>query len=500
MAKEDTLSEELHMLLESVTDVHQLGFAVTDVPNDTSGARASGVSGVDDEDDDEMGVDENGALVSSKYSRRGDDSDSESRLTISDDDSDDDDDEDESDEEDDDYEDGEESYCRTGTETASSADRDRSGRGDDEDEHAEFLVRDDDAEAAALAALSGGGVAVGGLGHAAMGKSMKSKGLTSPKRRSRGPLSTVSVVGLQIDSQRTYQVARADVGDYVYTDRTLRWTHLPAQLRRQLYIRTPCDDKLIRSKQLMRFSVNRPALVLVLVDMRSAACPPTWLEEDGFRAVSDQAIARTVQHGALQEAFYGIYGQYYDRGEMVTLKGNWCKEVHSMYTVFVVPGPTPEQLTLTSSHAAMGSAEPSAHSNTVWKPVAAVKLAKHQESVTLQGKLLQEQQQQQQQQGVVVARRGHTDIKRLFEEVTYRQTYKRSAAGKCWTEGGNGLAMFYTDNDVVSVGVRMGKVWSDEFSINMNTNPHQGLYAHPFIHAITFSHPLIHTRPSHTPF
>ena len=154
-----------------------------------------------------------------------------------------------------------------------------------------------------------------------------------------------------------------------------------------------------------------------------------------------------------------------------------------MYTVFVVPGPTPEQLTLTSSHAGMGSGEPStssyhSSSNTVWKPVAAVKLAKHQESVKLQGKLLQEdkQQQQQQQQGVVMARRGHTDIKRLFEEVTYRQTYKRSAAGKCWTDGGNGLAMFYTDNDVVSVGVRSGKVWSDEFSINMNTNPHQGVY------------------------
>ena len=180
---------------------------------------------------------------------------------------------------------------------------------------------------------------------------------------------------------------------------------------------------------------------------------------------------------------------------MVTLKGNWCKEVHSMYTVFVVPGPTPEQLTLTSSHAALGSGEPSAHhSNTVWKPVAAVKLAKHQESVTLQGKLLQEEKHelQQQQQGVVVARRGHTDIKRLFEEVTYRQTYKRSAAGKCWTDGGNGLAMFYTDNDVVSVGVRMGKVWSDEFSINMNTNPHQGACTTLLSTHTPTSHPHFH--------
>ena len=314
MAKEDTLSEELHMLLESVTDVHQLGFAVTDVPNDTNGGRGSSVlADDDDDDDDEGGVDEHGKPLSSKYSR-GDDSDNDSRLTISDDDSDDEDEDESEDDDDDDYEDSEEFSCRTGTDTSMEVARGEGAgagekRGDDEDEYAEFLVRDDENELFPSASGRGGGGG-SGPGPVTMTKSPRPKGVSSLRRRSRGgSLPTVSVVGLHIDSQRTYQVARADVGDSVYTDRPLRWTHLPPQLRRQLYIRTPCDDKLIRSKQLMRFSVNRPALVLVLVDMRSAVCPPKWLEEDGFRAVSDQAIARTVQHGALQETFYGIYGQ-----------------------------------------------------------------------------------------------------------------------------------------------------------------------------------------------
>ena len=307
MAKEDTLSEELHMLLESVTDVHQLGFAVTDVPNDTNGAR--GNSTLAEEDGE---VDEHGTPLSSKKRGGEDDSDNDSRLTISDDDSDDDDDESDEDLDDDDYEDSEEFYGgRTGVDASMEGGKGGGVRhGDDEDEHAEFLVRDDDQEAMALSSSVAGGGGVMGQIPTSLSTSHPPKGASSLRRRTRGgSLSTVSVVGLKIDSQRTYQVSRADVGDSVYTDRPLRWTHLPPQLRRQLYIRTPCDDKLIRSKQFMRFSVNRPALVLVLVDMRSAVCPPKWLEEDGFRAVSDQAIARTVQHGQLQETFYGIYGQ-----------------------------------------------------------------------------------------------------------------------------------------------------------------------------------------------
>ena len=412
-AREDTISDELHMLLESVTDVHQLGFAVTDVPP-APHLPNGGPGGT-------VGV---GAGV------RADESDEESRLTISDDDSDD---SDESDESDDDDDDGE-----------------RPGDGE-ADEHAAFLVPggEDEEEVGARTPWSQSPAA-----YATPGPGGKGPGLGEearpPSARGGRRRPTLSVVNLNVDSPRTYEVLRADVGDCVYSDRTLRWTHLPPQLRKQLYIRTPCDDKMVRSKQLMRFSVNRPSLVLVLVDLRSAAAPPAWLEEDGFSAVSDQAIARGVRAGALSEAFYGIYGQYFDRGERVVLKGNWSREVHSMYAVFVVPGPTPEQLTLTTAHAAHG-AHAAAHA--VWKPVASVS-----SGATGAGAASGAGAEDAGRYGVVVARRGHADIKRLFEEVTFHKTYKPSAAGKCWVDGGNGLAMFYADNDVVSVGVRMGKV------------------------------------------
>jgi hypothetical protein len=129
-----------------------------------------------------------------------------------------------------------------------------------------------------------------------------------------------------VDSSRSsgYEIVRNSVGDRVYSDRGLKWTHLPEQLKLQLCIRTPCDDMYVRCKQLFQFTVNRPCLVMVLVDMRSVKghlSTPKWLKEDGFKKVGDQAIARVVQNGVLLESFYGIFGKYFGRGEVVLEQG-----------------------------------------------------------------------------------------------------------------------------------------------------------------------------------
>lgn len=61
---------------------------------------------------------------------------------------------------------------------------------------------------------------------------------------------------LSVESSRSagYEIVRTNVGDRVYSDRALKWTHLPEQLKMQLCIRTPCDDMLLRVKQLIQFT------------------------------------------------------------------------------------------------------------------------------------------------------------------------------------------------------------------------------------------------------
>lgn len=70
--------------------------------------------------------------------------------------------------------------------------------------------------------------------------------------------------------------------------------------------------------------------------------------------------------------------------------------------------------------------------------------------------------------------REEEGVKRLFDQVTFPQTYKRSDAGGEWVEGGSGLSLFYANEDIVSIGVR--GAWSEEFSVNMVTSPHTGSF------------------------
>jgi hypothetical protein len=252
-----------------------------------------------------------------------------------------------------------------------------------------------------------------------------------------------------VDSTRStgYEIVRNNVGDRVYSDRALKWTHLPEQLKLQLCIRTPCDDIYMRCKQLLQFTVNRPCLVMVLVDMRSVKGHkgiPKWLLEDGFKQIGDQAIARVVHHGVLLESFYGIFGKYFGKGEVVHLKSNWSKEIHSMYGVFIIPTPSPQDL-----------ASPKE-----------ITVPPHGEVEVPNGDPI----------GVISSRKSHQDIRRVYEEIMFDHTYQRDFGGQSWIEGANGLTLFNADEDVVSIGVKMGTIWSEEFSINMVTSPHQGSF------------------------
>ena len=253
--------------------------------------------------------------------------------------------------------------------------------------------------------------------------------LRGPDTSSGETAQCLSITNLTAQSSRTYDVFRTDVGDMVYTDRALRWTYLPPQLRQQLSVRTPCDDELIRAKQLVRFSISCPSLVLLLMDLRSSK-PPSWVDLDGYCKMSDQAIARLAVKGVVYETYYGIFGKYLREGDVV-LGGNWSSEMHCMYSVFVIP--VPESMSNSSFNSIHASPDQIPHLGL---------------GPNLAGG----------ETGVPPSPVDHSalgDIQRLFDEVTFDSSYKRTDANNCWVDGGNGVALFHSDDDLVTVGVQV---------------------------------------------
>ena len=230
----------------------------------------------------------------------------------------------------------------------------------------------------------------------------------------------IIVSNLISQSKYPYEVVCVDIGDSVYTDRGLKWTHLPSQLRKQLCIRTPCNDESTRSKHLIRFTIDKSCLVLLLFDVR-ATRPPHWLNDDGYHKISNQAIGRVVNFGVMCETHYSIFGKYCCAGEVV-LRGNWSKEMHSMYSIFLIPVPQ-DMIDCLSKD-----------------------LSKESKEKTLSEKSLSENR---------VKINSSGPLRKMFEEVTFHSRYTPSDSNNCWVKGGNGLSLFCAEEDTVSVGVQV---------------------------------------------
>lgn len=253
------------------------------------------------------------------------------------------------------------------------------------------------------------------------------------------PLIGLNLDTLAVDSRRKYEVVCADVGDLVYTDSTIRWTHLPAQLRKQAYIRTPTSDRNLRSRSLIQFELTSAAVVLVLIDLK-VRYPPKWLQEDGFHKIVQQAIARSVHKGDVSEYHFVMYGKYFDSGAKVVLRGNWCKDVNFMYASFVIPMTEDGHLINPFSPEKSPCPAPTAQ---------------------FTGKRIRD-----------------CEIDQIFEQVTFSDRYSRSTAEHSWVEGNNGLSLLHFDLDdaKVAIGVHGGAAWSEILSINASTDSSNGSF------------------------
>jgi hypothetical protein len=103
-----------------------------------------------------------------------------------------------------------------------------------------------------------------------------------------------------VNSRREYFVVDgAAVGRRLYTDRpALCWSQLPSLLAGQRYISTPCDDYASTYWDLMRFTVRKPSVIVVLSEASCRRPPPDWLLRDGYRRLVTNTIARRAMSAA----------------------------------------------------------------------------------------------------------------------------------------------------------------------------------------------------------
>lgn len=143
------------------------------------------------------------------------------------------------------------------------------------------------------------------------------------------PLSLIT--DIQVRNNREYEKDVLTTGRLVYVDRNYVFTHVPAALEGQEFIRTANDDKDVTADDFLTFTLTRDAIVYVLYDMRSITLPE-WLADNSWEMTNSFVVTDDIIRRVYQKAFQA--------GE-ITLGGNAqppMTDPLSNYNVVVSPG------------------------------------------------------------------------------------------------------------------------------------------------------------------
>lgn len=193
------------------------------------------------------------------------------------------------------------------------------------------------------------------------------------------------------------EMLRRNIGDNVYTDSDWIWSFLPKQLRDTTFICTPVADSRLRTRSLIQFTTHRPCIVVLLIDTKASR--PKWIQEDGFRPLVQRAVARRIIRGVLKEINYALVARLVPANETVELKGNWSRQVGSMYSVCLLPA---------------SSSDESAESSD-----------------------------------------------QILTQLQYQDVFNNTEACDCWAEGDRGVTLFHSDDDNLVFGVKKGIAWAE---------------------------------------
>ena len=216
-----------------------------------------------------------------------------------------------------------------------------------------------------------------------------------------------------VNSRRGYSFVHAlDKGDKVYTDRDVTWVHLPPIMQKQIFVCTSCDDYASKSRDLIKFTVNRISIVLILVEascISSLKAPPEWFVLTGFRRIIQSAIARKFSEGQQSDIHYLMFGKLYSRGDEVVLGGAETYGVSGfMYAVSLIDPTTLKDM-------------------------------------------------------------PDEDIADLIGQISVDFGNKVAEIHHDWIDGGEGICMFHTDDGTnITVGTsKINTVWSDEIDLRI---------------------------------
>jgi len=132
----------------------------------------------------------------------------------------------------------------------------------------------------------------------------------------------------------SYAQAKLVVGATFYTDRDYRITSVPASLSNQVFIRTPNDDKYVKTSPAVSFSVNQTVTVYVAYDPLATQLP-NWMI--GWQKLTDKIGINDPRISYLE-----VYSKTYPAGT-VSVGGNFASPAvgsKNTYIVVVKPGGT----------------------------------------------------------------------------------------------------------------------------------------------------------------
>ncbi|QNF34136.1 hypothetical protein HUW51_15920 [Adhaeribacter swui] len=129
-----------------------------------------------------------------------------------------------------------------------------------------------------------------------------------------------------------YSQAKLAVGTIFYTDRDYKITSVPSSLSNQVFIKTPNDDKYVKTSPAVTFSVSQSVTVYVAYDPLATQLP-TWLS-------SWQKLTDRIGINDPRISYLTVYSKTFAAGT-VSLGGNLASPaVGSKNTYIVVVKPT----------------------------------------------------------------------------------------------------------------------------------------------------------------
>lgn len=267
--------------------------------------------------------------------------------------------------------------------------------------------------------------------------------LASVQLPAHAPVPTQTLIrDIEVCSRNKYQLILPSASQRVYSDHAMRWGHLPPCFLDQLQLRTPFEDRLQRSTRLVQFTASTDCMLLLLVDINA---PLKWLLVDGFIKLREIATARSVTRGNLEETHFAIYGKICHKDQRVVLKSSWNKTTLTMYTLFFLP------LIAAVAEGSSTAAVTGASTNSGPGTGSATVTESHHDS-----------------DDTAAMRADSLDS--VLRQLNYKDVYSRELATRSWTEGSNHLSLMYTYDNIVTVGLCKGKVWSREINIDTRKN------------------------------